>query len=133
MTKETFPNFEKRTHTNTIRREEKHMDLKEYTTPAETYLKAADIIANPTALFEIQSEGKFVMSERYGTERLHLLGSFNGKKYTWDCSKTNAQAIVKVLGEDGKKWIGKTVLFETYKNKNSEGKLVDVINVKQVK
>ena len=53
---------------------------------------------------------------------------------TFDCSKTNARTIEEKLGTaDTSKWIGKHLVFETYKTKTSEGKLTDAVNVKEIK
>ena len=45
----------------------------------------------------------------------------------------NARAIEKVLGSDSKKWIGHILTFDLYRTKTSDGKLVDAINIKEVK
>lgn len=83
--------------------------------------------------FTILHEGEFVKSEKFGNERLHISGEFNGTERTFDCSKTNAREITKKLSEDMKKWIGRQVFFETYKTKTSDGKMVDALNIINVK
>jgi hypothetical protein len=109
------------------------MDTSTYTKQTGTFLKADDIKKHPEAIFVILDEGEIVKSEKFGNERLHLSGEFNKEEKTLDCSKTNARAIEKVLGPESKKWIGKSLLLEVYKTKTSEGKLVDAINVKEVR
>jgi hypothetical protein len=37
------------------------------------------------------------------------------------------------MGPDTVKWIGAELSFETFKTRTSEGKMVDAINVKQIK
>ena len=109
------------------------MDVSTYTKAAGSFLKADDIKKNPSAPFIITDEGEMVTSEKFGTERLHLTGQFDAVDKTFDCSKTNARVIEKVLGVDSKKWIGHQLFFETYKTKTSDGQLVDALNVKEVK
>ena len=109
------------------------MEIKEYTKPTGSFLKASDIIENPTAIFTILGEGELVTSEKFGNERLHLPGELDKEAKTFDCSKTNARKIEETLGTDTAKWVGKQILFEVYKTKTSDGKLVDALNVKEVR
>lgn len=109
------------------------MEIKNYVKPAAMYLKAEDIKANPGASFVIHSEGVMATSEKFGTEKLNLEGNFNGEEKIFSCSKTNARTISAKLGEDTTKWIGHFLTFELYKTKTSDGKLVDAINVKEIK
>lgn len=109
------------------------MEIKDYVKATGSFLKAEDIIKHPTASFVIHSEGFMNTSEKFGTERLHIEGNFNNEQKIFDCSKTNARVISSKLGEDTKNWIGKILTLETYKTKTSDGKLVDAINVKEVK
>ena len=109
------------------------MDIQNYTKQQGTFLKAEDIKANPEAVFIITGEGELVKSKKFGNERLHLPGEFNKESKVFDCSKTNAKNIEKKCGTDTKRWIGKMLAFELYKTKTSDGKLVEAINVKEVK
>ena len=109
------------------------MDTKEYIKQQGTFLKAEDVTKNPTSLWEISDEGKMVLSEKFGTTRLHLSIKLGDEEFVFDCSKTNARTIANKLGADTKNWIGKFLTLETYKTKTSEGKLVDAINVKDIK
>lgn len=108
------------------------MEIKGYVKPSGIFLKAEDIIKNPTASFVIHSEGIMSKSEKFGTERLHLEGNFAGEDKIFDCSKTNARTIAAAIGDNTKTWLGRILYFETYKTKTSDGKLVDAINVKRI-
>lgn len=110
-----------------------NMDVTGFVKASGTFLKADNIKSNPSATFNIQSEGKLVKSEKYGTDRVHLEGVFNGQDVIFDCSKTNARVISEKLGKDTAKWIGHNLVLETYKTKTTDGKLVEAINVKEVK
>lgn len=109
------------------------MDVTQYTKAAGIFLKAQDIIDNPEGVFVITSEGEFVTSDKFHVERLHLTGEFNKEVKTFDCSKTNARFVEEKLGKDTKTWIGKVLVLESYRTKTSDGKMVDAINVKEVK
>lgn len=109
------------------------MDLKEYTKATGTFLKAQDIKDKPEAVFVITTEGEMVTSEKFGTTRLHLEGEFADEVKTFDISKTNARFIEEKLGADTLKWVGKVLVLETYRTKTSDGKMVDALNVKEVK
>ena len=92
---------------------------------AEEVKKGADKLV-------ITGEGEFV-TNKFGSERLHIPIEVNKEKKIFDCSKTNASIISDALGSDTKTWIGCIVYLETYKTKTNEGKLVDAINVKEAK
>ena len=110
------------------------MDVKEYTKQHGTFLKAEDVSSNPKALWEITGEGDLVTSEKFNVQRLHLPIKSGSEEKIFDCSKTNARVIEEATGtSDTKEWIGKLLLLETYKTKTSDGKLVDAINVKEIK
>ena len=109
------------------------MEIKDYVKAAGNFLKADDITSNPTASFVVKSEGAMKVSEKFGNERLHIEGTFGEEDKIFDCSKTNARTISEKLGANTKDWIGHTLTFETYKTKTSDGKLVDAINIKEVK
>ncbi len=109
------------------------MDIKDFTKQQGTYLKADVIIHNPAVLFEIIGESIVEHNEKFDTDRLHIPLKSEDNEYIFDCSKTNARIISSKLGEDTKKWIGKFLVFETYKTKTSEGKMIDAINVKEAK
>ena len=109
------------------------MDTSKYIATGQ-FLKAEDIIKNPSQHWEITGEGDFIESEKFKTLRLHLPLKSGEETRIFDCSKTNTKTITKFTNEvDSKKWIGKLIMFETYKTKTSEGKLVDAINIKEVK
>lgn len=109
------------------------MDVTEYTKQQGSFLKADDVKNNPDARWEITEEGIFKTSERFGNQRLHLPVKNGDKAFIFDCSKTNARFITEQIGSDTKNWIGKLLTLETYKTKTSDGKLVNAINVKEVK
>jgi len=110
------------------------MDISEYTRPTGKFLKAEDVKAHPTSLFEISGEGNLVKSEKFGVERLHLPVKVGEQEYIFDCLKTNARTIEKAVGSsDTSKWIGKLLVLELYKTKTSDGQLVEAINVKEVR
>jgi hypothetical protein len=98
-----------------------------------SFLSAKDVLATPTAVYVITSEGKLVKSEKFQTEKLQLEGEWNKVPKTFDLSKTNARTIAEKLGEDTIKWIGHQLILETYRTKTSDGKMTDAINVKEVR
>ncbi len=110
------------------------LDVADYTKQQGSFLKAPDVNANPTALWEITAEGEMVTSEKFGNQRLHLPVKSGDEEKIFDCSKTNARFIEEAMTTtDTKAWVGKHLLLETYKTKTSDGKLVDAINVKEIK
>jgi len=110
------------------------MEITEYIKQQGAFLKAEDVTKNPQTLWEVTAEGELVTSEKFGNQRLHLPIKSGEEVKVFDCSKTNARFIELVLkSSDTKNWIGKHLVLETYKTKTSDGKLVDAINVKEVK
>lgn len=110
------------------------MDIQEYIKQHGTFLKAEEVTKNPLLAWEITGEGDLVTSQKFGNERLHIPLKNGTEERVFDCSKTNARFIAEKLGTtDTKQWIGKHLVFETYRTKTSDGKLVDAINVKEVK
>ena len=110
------------------------MDVAEYTRQHGTFLKAIDVNQNPNIVWEITAEGDLVTSEKFNVERLHLPIKNGNDEKIFDCSKTNARFIEEALKTtDTKQWVGKFLVLETYKTKTSDGKLVDAINIKEVK
>lgn len=110
------------------------MDMQEYIKPQGSFLKAEDVKADPNGLWEIMAEGEFVKSDKFNTTRLHLPVKKGEDEKLFDCSKTNARFIALTLkSDDSENWIGKHLELETYRTKTSDGKMVDAINVKQVK
>lgn len=129
-----YPQYKMKYETQTILKGGYNkMDVSNWTKASGSFLKPEDVKKNPAGVFIITDEGQFVKSEKFGTEQFHLGGEFAGQEKTFTCSKTNARAIEKVLGTDTKKWIGHQLSFEMYKTKTSDGKLVDALNVKEVK
>ena len=109
------------------------VDIENFTKQKGMFLKADDIINNPKETFKVAEEGELVTSEKFGNERLHLPGTFAGEDKTFDCSKTNARTIQEVIGVDTKKLVGAELVLETYRTKTSDGKMVDAINIKEVR
>jgi hypothetical protein len=110
-------------------------NISNYTKPAKAYMKAADVIANPTIPFIITAEADIVEKEYKGQKqsKLQVEGEFNKEAKVLELSKTNARTIAKVFGDDTKSWIGKMLVLETYRTKTSDGKMTDAINVKEAK
>ena len=109
------------------------VDIEKFTKQKGMFLKAEDIINNPSTTFKVTGEGELVVSEKFGNERLHLPGTFGEDEKTFDCSKTNARTISEVIGNDTSKLVGAELVLETYRTKTSDGKMVDAINIKEVK
>jgi len=110
------------------------MDISDYTKQQGTFLKAEDVAKNPSIAWEITGEGSLVTSEKFGNQRLHLPIKNGEDVRIFDCSKTNSRFIEeKLQTSDTKVWVGKFLVLETYRTKTSDGKLVDAINVKEVK
>ena len=111
-----------------------NMDISNYTKQQGKFLKAEEVLKNPTALWEITDEGVFSQSDKFKNERLHIQVRNGEEVRTFDCSKTNASTIEKALKvTDTKKWIGHLLLLETYRTKTSDGKMTDAINIKEVR
>ena len=109
------------------------VDIEKFTKQKGMFLKADDVINNASETFKVTGEGELVVSEKFGNERLHLPGTFGGDEKTFDCSKTNARTIQEVIGTNTAKLIGAELVLETYRTKTSDGKMVDAINIKEVK
>ena len=113
----------------------KKMKITDFVKPAGMFLKAEEVKNNPTWTFVIKLEPLVVDKEYKGqkTQRVHVEGEFNSELRIFDMSKTNARFVAKELGEDTKEWVGHELILDTYRTKTSDGKLVDAINVKEVK
>lgn len=113
---------------------EESMDIAKYIEPAKKFLSAEDVKQHPNDLFVVTEAPTIAYNDNFKKHVMSIPGNFGDKEdMVFSCSKTNAKTIADVLGDDGKKWIGKVLVFETYKTKTSEGKLVDAINVKEVR
>ena len=106
-------------------------NIQDFTKESGEFLKA-DVVGKGVDAV-ITGIADVVHNDKFNTDRLHIPVLINGKEYTFDCSKTNARTITKVLGEDTEKWEKKVLELETYRTKTSDGKMVDAINVKSVK
>lgn len=111
------------------------MDITDYTKAKPEFLKAEDIIRkqrnkeDPAAVFLVTDHGNIV-ENKFGNERLHLGGEFDGQCKTFDISSTNARILVSIHGVETKEWIGKSITLDTYKTRRtSDGKMVDAIAV----
>jgi hypothetical protein len=109
------------------------MEINDFVKQKGEFLKAEVFLKNPNAVFEISGEATLEHNEKYDTDRFYIPLKYGEVEYIFDCSRTNARTITQKLGADTKKWIGRTLLLETYKTKTSDGKMVDAINVKDVK
>ena len=107
------------------------MDISEFTKQQGEFLKAENIGNGATA--KINGEAIIVHNEKYDTDRLHVPVIIEDKEFTFDCSKTNSRTIEGVLGNNTSNWVGREIVLEIYKTKTSDGKMVDAINVKEVK
>ena len=108
-------------------------NIDKFTEPKAMFLKAVDVIAHSDEVFKITSEAILTRSEKFQNDRLHIPGLFGKDEKIFDCSKTNARIIQESLGPDTIKWVGAELMFETFKTRTSDGKMVDAINVKTVK
>lgn len=108
------------------------VDIEDFTKQKGMFLKAEDVINNPSQTFKVTGEGELVTSEKFGNVRLHIPGTFGDEEKIFDCSKTNARTITEVIGNDTSKLVGSELVLETYKTKTSDGKMVDAINIKEV-
>jgi len=109
------------------------MEIKEFTKQQGQFLKAEDVDKSTSKVFVITAEAKPVHNEKYDTDRLHITGNMDEVEFTFDCSKTNARTISEKLGTETNKWIGKSLMLETYKTKTSEGKMTNAVNVVGIK
>jgi len=105
-------------------------DIKDYTKQIGSFLKAEHVA--PDKKFVIADEATIEHNEKFNKDDLHVPLKSGEEEYTFNCSKTNARTIKDVLGENTNGWIGASLVFETYKTKTSEGKMVDALNVKEV-
>ena len=108
------------------------MDIHNFAQAGALFIKPQEVKDNPQAVFVILTEGE-IKENKFKNEVLHLEGEFNKEKRSFDLSKTNTRIIEKSLGSDTKNWIGHYLILEVYKMKNNEQKLVDAINIKEVK
>ena len=111
------------------------MKITDFVKPTSNFMKAEEVKNNPTWTFVIKLEPLVVDKEYKGqkSQRVHVEGEFNSEMRIFDMSKTNARFVAGILGDDTKTWVGHELILETYKTKTSDGKLVDAINVKEVK
>jgi len=106
-------------------------DIQDFTKASGEFLKANIVGTGVSAM--ITGIADVVHNDKFNTDRLHIPVLIDGKDYTFDCSKTNARVISAVLGDSTEKWENKVLQLETYRTKTSDGKMVDAINVKEVK
>jgi len=110
------------------------VNIDNFTKQTGMFLRADDVINSPEKSFVINGESSIVENEKFGGQRLHIPGMFNGEEKTFDCSKTNARTIVEAMGSsETSEWAGTILTLETYRTKISDGRMVDAINVKEVK
>ena len=110
------------------------VNIDDFTKQSGTFLRATDVIEAPEKSFVINGESSIVENEKFGGQRLHIPGTFSGETKTFDCSKTNARAIVEAMGNsETSGWAGTILTLETYRTKISDGRMVDALNVKEVK
>lgn len=110
------------------------VNIDDFTKQTGMFLRATDVIEAPEKSFVINGESSIVENEKFGGQRLHIPGTFNGESKTFDCSKTNARTIVEAMdNSETSEWAGTILTLETYKTKISDGRMVDAINVKEVK
>jgi len=106
------------------------MDLNEYAKANAEFLKAQDVMENPDCVFIIKDEGSMV-ENKFGNQRVHLKGEFNGDEKIFDLSSTNARIISSIYGTESTEWINKEIKISTYKMQK-DGKLIDAIAVNEV-
>ena len=110
------------------------VNIDSFTKQSGMFLRAEDVLNSQEKSFVINGESSVVENEKFGGQRLHIPGTFNGETKTFDCSKTNARAIVEALGtSETSQWLGAILTLETYRTKISDGRMVDAVNVKEVK
>ena len=111
------------------------MDIKDFTKPANQFWKADEVIKNPNAVFVVTVEPKLIETEYKGqkTQKLRVEGEFDKQPRVFDMSKTNARKVQEKLGQETKSWRGHALIPQTYKTKTTDGKLVDAIDIKEVK
>ena len=64
-------------------------DIDEYTKAGGKFLKADDVVNSPEKSFVITDEATLVEDEKFGGERLHIPGTFNGMDKVFNSSRTN--------------------------------------------
>jgi len=106
------------------------MDLNEYAKANAEFLRPIDVIEHPDSLFHIKNEGVLV-ENKFGNQRVHLTGEFNGEDKIFDLSSTNARIISSIYGTESKEWINKEIKLSPYKMPK-DGKLIDAIIVNEV-
>lgn len=104
------------------------VDVSEFIKIKTNFLKPQDIKDLPNEIFQIVDSGE-ILKNKFGTERLHMLGIWNNGEKTFDCSKSNANIIAGRLGTDTQKWNGAKLKLSTFRTQTSEGKKVDAIEV----
>jgi hypothetical protein len=110
------------------------VNIDDFTQQKGMFLRADDVLNSPEKTFVITGESALVENEKFGGQRLHIPGTFHGEEKTFDCSKTNARTIVEALGtSETAEWTGVILVLETYRTKISDGRMVDAINVAEVK
>jgi len=110
------------------------VNIDEFSKQSGMFLKADDVINSPQKEFVINGEASIVENEKFGGLRLHVPGNFNGESKTFDCSKTNGRAISEGMGTtETSEWLGTILILETYKTKLSDGRMVNAINIKEVR
>lgn len=109
------------------------VNIDEFTKQTGKFLKADDVIAAENKSFVINGESAIVPNEKFGGEKLEVPGTFDGESKVFSCSKTNARAIDEILGSETSKWLGAILTLETYRTKLNDGRMVDAINVKEIK
>jgi len=105
------------------------VDIQDFTKAGE-FLRAENVKDGAAAT--IIGVAEVVHNDMYDKDRLHIPVEITSKKYTFDCSKTNARTITETLGAETEKWVGKQLQLETYKTKTSDGKMTNATNVKNI-
>lgn len=108
-------------------------DIDDFTKQGGMFLKADDVINSREKSFVITGEATLVEDERFGGQRLHVPGNFGGEAKTFNCSRTNSRTISEKLTPETTKWVGAILVLETYRTKIADGRMVDAINVREVR
>tara|TARA_R110000787_G_scaffold199647_2_gene310745 strand:- start:670 stop:993 length:324 start_codon:yes stop_codon:yes gene_type:complete len=106
------------------------MDLNEYAKANAEFLRPIDVIEHPECLFNIKDEGSMV-ENKFGNQRVHLKGEFDGEDKIFDLSSTNARIISSIFGTESQDWVEKSITLSTYKMQK-DGKLIDAIAVNEI-
>ena len=107
------------------------MDISTYVASTGEFLKADTIRDGDVAI--ITGEAQIVHNEKFNVDRLHIPIEIETKAFIFDCSKTNSRVIAETLGEDTLKWVRKQIVLEKYRTKTSDGKMVEAINIKEIR